>query len=290
MKTEIATKHGKIRLPAFMTDATYGSIKSLSFKDVKDAGVKEIVTTTMHIEQNIGSQFIKDFGGIHEFFGWDRPILSDRGGWQVFSLINSKTEARNTKSSVRNFITEAGCSFIDPKTGNQFLLSPESSQVIQYNLGSDIVTVLDNPILGNVSLAERKECVRINTLWAERSKKKFLELHNVKNLTEKSSLERPLIGCVIQGGNDYELRKQSATELIDIDFDIYNFGGMPLHTGVTWLTESPSGFYHEMLDYVAKLIPDNTLKYAIGVGQPDDIAFCVDAGWDLFDTVLPTRN
>ncbi len=292
MKKELNTNHGKIQLPAFMPDATYGSLKAVSFPDAKKAGVKEIVTTTLHIEQKIGSQYIKEMGGLHKFFGWDRPILTDSGGWQVFSLINSKKEIRNSKS--KNFITDVGCSFIDPATGDHALLTPESSQVIQHNLGSDIRTVLDDPILGDATYAQRKECIRINTLWAKRSKIKFEEL-NSKFEKEDSDFEfrssdLPLLGCVIQGGNDFELRKISAEQLIEIDFDIYNFGGMPLHTGETWKTEQKKGFYHEMLYYVSKLIPDDKYKYAMGVGQPDDIAFCVDAGWDLFDTVLPTRN
>src|SRR5690606_34894496 len=145
----------------------------------------------------------------------------------------------------KNKISDLGCSFVDPNTGNHSLLTPESSQVIQNNLGADIVTVLDDPILGDASYAERKECIRINTLWAKRSKKEFDRLNPDK-------ANRPLIGCVIQGGNDYELRKISAEELLEIDFDIYNFGGIPMHTQVTWLTESKEGFYHEMLEYVAK--------------------------------------
>lgn len=289
-KTEIKTKHGEIRLPAFMPDATYGSIKAISFNDAKNAGVKEIVTTTLHIEQKIGSEFIKDFGGIHKFFGWDRPILTDSGGWQVFSLIN------RAKASKKNSISELGCTFEDPISKKISILTPESSQVIQHNLGADIVTVLDNPIIGNDTFAKRKECVRINTIWAKRSKSKFLELNEIPDLDQISDLNsgsktiRPLIGAVIQGGNDFELRKQSADELLEIDFDIFNFGGIPMHTGETWLTNPSKGFYHDMLEYVANLIPQNKLKYAMGVGQPDDIAFCVEKGWDLFDTVLPTRN
>ncbi len=295
MKTrkDIKTKHGDIQLPAFMPDATYGSIKAISFEDAKKAGVQEIVTTTLHIEQKIGSQYIKDFGGIHKFFSWDRPILTDSGGWQVFSLINSKNSSSSKKKPAnksnhsKNKISELGCSFVDPNTGNQSLLTPESSQVIQYNLGADIVTALDDPILGDASYKERKECVKINTKWAKRSKQKFLELRTKKELEAD---DRTLIGCVIQGGNDYELRKQSAAELIDLDYDIYNFGGLPLHTPETWKTENPEGFFHEMLQYVSELIPETKLKYAMGVGQPEDIAYCVDIGWDLFDTVLPTRN
>src|SRR5260221_7717307 len=102
MNKSIPTKHGNISLPAFMPDATYGTVKSLSFKDVKDSGVKEIVTTTLHLEQKLGSEYIKSLGGIHKFMGWNRPILSDSGGRQVFSLINSKSQIQNSKSTSRN--------------------------------------------------------------------------------------------------------------------------------------------------------------------------------------------
>lgn len=270
----IATKHGNVNLPAFMPDATYGSIKSISFEDAKKAGVKEIVTTTLHIEEKIGSNLIKNFGGIHKFFNWDSPILTDSGGWQVFSLINSKKLSKN-------FATEVGCSFFNGDTGKQTLLTPESSMLIQANLGSDIMTVLDYPILGDAAFNERKECVDRNTRWAERAKKKFDQIY--RN-------DKPKLGCVIQGGNDFELRKQSSEQLLDLDFDIYNFGGLPMHTPETWKNKSRSGFFHDMLEYVSTLIPDDKYKYAMGVGQPIDIAFCVDVGWDLFDTVLPTRN
>lgn len=276
-KTAIETKHGNINLPAFMPDATYGSIKAISFQDAENAGVNAIVTTTLHIEEKIGSKFIKDFGGIHKFFGWNHPVLTDSGGWQVFSLINSK------RGGNKNFATEVGCSFFNEDTGQQTLLTPESSIIIQSNVGADIMTVLDYPILGDASYNERKECVERNTRWAIRAKKKFDEIY-------KDKKNRPLLGCVIQGGNDFELRELSAKQLLELDFDIYNFGGLPMHTPETWKNKSKVGFFHEMLDYVSKLIPDDKFKYAMGVGQPTDIAFCVEAGWNLFDTVLPTRN
>jgi len=287
---KVLTKHGLIELPAFMPDATYGSIRAISFKDAEESGINEIVTTTLHIEEKIGSTYIKELGGINKFFKWNRPILTDSGGWQVFSLIN------NSKNN-KNIISSLGCSFINPINGKSSLLTPESSQIIQNNIGSDIVTVLDNPILGDVSYSERKECVRINTNWAERSKKKFIEINNLVNMESFKfdsnytvGEKRPLIGSVIQGGNDFELRKLSAQQLIELDFDMYNFGGMPLHTKETWRTESKKGFYHEMLHFVSELIPNNKIKYAMGVGQPEDIAYCVDFGWHMFDTVLPTRN
>lgn len=302
---EIQTKHGTINLPAFMPDATYGSIKTASFGDVQKAGIEQVVTTTLHLEQKIGSQYIKKMGGIHKFFGWDRPILTDSGGWQVFSLINAKknpsgfaTSPLNKREEVRrrrtggvgNFITDLGCTFIDPDTGNSALLTPESSITIQYNLGADIMTALDNPIVGDASLHDRKESVRITTDWARRSKKRFQELHVGDETFHRLHEAPPLLGAVIQGADDFKLRKQSAEELLELDFDLYNFGGIPMMREVTWKNDHPTGFYKEMLHYVSELIPNDKIKYAMGVGQPEDIAACIEYGWQLFDTVLPTRN
>lgn len=284
-KMEIKTKHGIIKTPAFMPDATYGSIRNVSFDDAKKAGVGEIVTTTLHIENKIGSEYIRDFGGIHKFFGWNRPILSDSGGFQVFSLIHA------AKDKDLNKITDAGCSFVNPETGQTKFLSPEISQIIQFNLDSDICTVLDEPTVRDAPRSILKNSLRRNTEWAKRSKQKFLELHN---LTEEDfnnpKIERPLLGAVIQGGNDLNLRKQSAEELIEIGFDMYNFGGMPLHSSSSWRNDADKGFHHELLTKVAELIPEDKIRYAMGVGTPDDIEFCINTGWDIFDTVLPTRN
>lgn len=276
-KTTLKTKHGDIALPAFLPDATYGSIRAASFNDVKTAGINELVTTTLHLEQKIGSLYIKKMGGIHKFFGWDRPILTDSGGWQVFSLINSD------KANKQNKITQIGCSFIDPDSGDYSLLTPEGSIQIQANLGSDIMTVLDDPIIGDASLFARKESVDITTDWARRSKKKFDQIFEGQS-------DRPYLGAVIQGADDFEMRKVSAEQLLELDLDFYNFGGIPLYIGATWKEDNKSGFYREMLQYVSELIPDNKYKYAMGIGQPDDIAYCIDVGWDVFDTVLPTRN
>lgn len=272
MNKVIETKHGKIETPAFMPDATYGSIKTISFNDAKHCKVSEIVTTTLHLEQKLGSNFIKQNGGIHKFIGWDRPILSDSGGWQVYSLINSK-------KSKRNFITEAGCSFIDNNTGKQTFLSPENSIEIQANIGADILTALDNPIGATESLKARKDSIKLNTIWAKRAMKSFKKLSGEFK-----------IGGVIQGAGDFELRKISALELLNLNFDLYNFGGIPMYYGESWKSDKEHRLYYEMLEYVSNLIPENKIKYAMGVGQPKDIAFCVDYGWDLFDTVLPTRN
>ena len=287
MEKILKTRNGNLNLPVFLPDATYGSIKTLSFSDVKKTGTQGIVSTTLHLENKVGSRYIKDLGGLHKFMGWNKPILTDSGGWQVFSLINSGTKNNKKMGAV----SELGCTFIDPATGSSMLLTPESSIQIQSNLGSDIMTVLDDPIIGDASLAERKESVRITTNWAKRSKKMFEKIYSVSNSDNTDiGLKRPLLGAVVQGADDFENRRISAEQLIEIGFDLYNFGGIPTYKGFSWKDDEKKGFYHEMLHYVSELLPKDKYKYAMGIGQPDDIAFCVEHGWNIFDTVLPTRN
>ena len=280
----IETLHGTIQTPAFMPDATYGAVKAMTFKDVEQTGVKELVTTTLHIEQQLGSEYIKQLGGLHKFFGWERPILTDSGGFQVFSLIHRQANKANK-------ITDAGCSFIDQATGKFQLLTPEISQIIQHNLGSDICVVLDEPVVHDGPTSQASRAVKRTTEWAKRSKQKFLELNNLtENDFNDPKVKRPLLTAVIQGGNNFELRKQSADELQEIGFDIYGFGGLPIHNTHSWKNDAPKGFYHDLLRYVGSLVHGNKPKYGLGIGTPDDLIFCSKLGWELFDTVLPTRN
>lgn len=284
MNKVIKTLHGDIAGPAFMPDATYGAVKTLSFGDVATSGIRELVTTTLHLEQNLGSKYIAEYGGLHKFFNWDRPILTDSGGFQVFSLIYRRPNASN-------LITDAGCSFIDHRTGKHSLLTPEISQIIQHNLGSDIRVVFDEPVVHDGPLSQAQNAVRRTTEWAKRSKAQFLKLNGLTEADfNNPEIKRPLLVAVIQGGNYFDLRRQSAEELLEIGFDIYGFGGLPLHNTFSWKNDAPSGFYHELLDYVSSLVPDDKLKYGLGIGTPDDLKYCAGLGWDLFDTVLPTRN
>lgn len=281
---KLETLHGTIELPAFLPDATYGTIKALSFEDVRNSGTNELVTTTLHLENKLGHDYVEKFGGLHKFFNWNRPILTDSGGYQVFSLIY-----RNPNNS--NAITDAGCTFVDFNTGDTKFLSPEISQIIQKKLGSDIVTVLDVPLRNDASAFEMEQAIKRNTEWVKRSKEKFLELHNLtENDFNNPDIKRPLIGAVVQGGNNKEYRKMSAESLVEIGFDLYNYGGPPIHNEKSWYTSAPKGFNREMLEYVSTLLPDDKVKYAMGVGSPDDIIFSYSVGWNFFDTVLPTRN
>lgn len=281
---KLETLHGDILFPAFMPDATYGTVKGMSFGDLKTTGIKELVTTTLHIEQTLTSEYIEKYGGLHKFFNWNRPILTDSGGFQVFSLIH-RTKNKD------NVITDAGCSFTDYKTGKHSLLTPEISQIIQHRLGSDIRVVLDEPVVHDGALSQAKTAVKRTTDWAKRAKKKFLELNNLSEADfNNPQIKRPLLTAVIQGGNNFDLRRQSAEELLQIGFDIYGFGGLPLHNTFSWKNDAPTGFHHELLEFVSNLVPNDKLKYGLGIGSPDDIEYCAQLGWHLFDTVLPTRN
>ncbi len=280
----IQTLHGEIATPAFLPDATYGTVKAMSFRDVRESGINEIVTTTLHLEQKLGSKYVKERGGLHRFLNWDRPILTDSGGFQVFSLVHRRRNKANR-------ITDAGVSFLDPASGKYSLLTPESSQMIQHNLAADIRVVLDEPINHEDGPAQASRAVTRTTKWAKRSKQKFLELNGLSEADfQNPDIRRPLLVGVIQGGNDFALRRQSAEQLQEIGFDIYGFGGLPLHKEVTWKEGGPVGFFHELVEYVGSLVTDGKPRYGLGIGTPDDLVFCSEQGWDLFDTVLPTRN
>jgi len=281
---KIQTPHGNLQTPIFMPDATYGVVTGLSSHDLELTNTKALVTTTLHIEQKLSSEYISKVGGLNKFIGWDSPILTDSGGFQVFSLINRQKDSKN-------LITDAGCSFTSPIEGKYNFLSPENSQTIQHNIGSDIRIVLDEPVIEDGSLASIKRSVQRTTLWAKRSKEMFLKLHN---LTEKDFLnpdiKRPLLCAVIQGGNNFKYREISANQLVEIGFDIYGFGGIPVHNKLSWKRDAPKGFYKELVAYVASLIPEDKIRYGLGIGSPDNIKYAIKCGWDIFDCVLPTRN
>jgi queuine tRNA-ribosyltransferase len=279
-KKIIKTRRGEIKTPAFLPDATYGSINTISFADAASAGVDEIVTTTLHIELKLGSEYISKMGGLHNFFGWNRPILTDSGGFQVFSLIYRKPNKYN-------FIDDDAAHFKDPANGSIYSLSPEKSLSIQHLLDSDIRVVLDEPLAHGADAKLNKASVERTTMWAKRSKRKFLQLlaideEEYAKTSVDDEYERPLLGAVIQGSDSRELRKRSAEELIEIGFDSYNFGGLAL--------DEKGQLDLELSQYLVELLPEDKIRYAMGVGTPDNIIALAKMGWDLFDCVLPTRN
>lgn len=271
---EVATLHGTIQTPAFFPDATYGSVKMLTFDDILECGINQVLSTTLHLHISPGDDFIKQLGGMHTFFGWEKPILTDSGGWQVFSLINQTGNGK---------VTKRGAKFKMPNTGDKEFLTPEKSIEIQKNLGSDIMIVLDNPILGSKTKDENKKAVDITIEWARRAKEQFLKIHKLTNDAFKKTdgSERPLLIAVIQGGDYLDLREECAKELKEIGFDGYGYGGIVIRENEK---------RYDLLKQFSQLVPDDKICYGMGVGLPEDIKFCIKQGYDFFDCVIPTRN
>ncbi len=254
--------HGFVDTPTFMPIATTAAIKGLESEDIKALGGQIILGNTYHLELRPGSELIKNLGGLHKFMSWDGPILTDSGGFQVFSL-----------AKIRK-ITEEGVTFNSHIDGKEIFLSPERSMEIQMNLGSDIIMAFDEC----TEIAEREEVeksVELTTRWALRSKNAFPS--KPYTLTPK-----PCIFGIVQGGIFPDLRKKSAQEIVDIGFDGYAIGGLSVGE------EEQSML--DMIEVVAPLLPEDKPRYLMGVGTPRNIIEAVARGIDMFDCVLPTRN
>jgi queuine tRNA-ribosyltransferase len=268
---KIRTKNGEINTPFFMPDATRGFIKSLSKQDLEAVNVCPMVVNTYHLFLNPGMDLIKDGGGIHNFMNWNQPLLSDSGGYQIFSLIH-----RNPKMGK---ITDEKAIFHSPLDGHRYELTPEKSIQIQFDLGVDMMVVLDDVPPNNYSKSGISEAVERTIDWARRCKVEY-EKQLEKRKIKKS--ERPLIFGVIQGGIHSDLRRHCAEELVKLDFDGYGFGARHI--------DEKGVFMGEMVAETARMIPENKLRFALGVGTPEDIIRFVACGWDMFDCVIPTRE
>ncbi len=267
----IKTTHGKIQAPFFMPDATYGAIRSLTVAEAKSLNIQACVVNTLHLYLKPGAQLIKSTGGIHNFMKWDGPLLSDSGGFQVYSLIH--------KNKKMGKITEKGAVFRSPSDGSQHLLTPEKSIQIQFDLGVDMMVCLDDVPPHDFSKVKIIDAVERTIRWAKRCKKEYDKQCAKRKLTGSS---KPLLFAVIQGGTYSDVRKHCASELIKIGFDGYGYGARPVDT--------EGNFMSEILQVNADLIPKDSLKFALGTGTPLDIVRCSKMGWDIFDCVIPTRE
>lgn len=278
---KVATKSGVIDTPFFMPDATRGFVKSLSRRDLENAGAGPMVVNTYHLYLQPGIEMIKKAGGIHEFMHWDKPLLSDSGGYQIFSLIH--------KNPKMGKITDEKAVFKSPLDGRRHELTPEKSIQIQFDLGVDMMVVLDDVPPNSYPEEKIKKAVDRTLFWAERCMIEYCRQLRIRNIKEK---DRPLIFCVIQGGKYYELRKKCLEGLMKIDFsaqggpasgwDGYGFGARHV--------DEDGNFMDEMVRETAHMIPENKLCFALGVGTPEDIVKFVNYGWDMFDCVIPTRE
>ena len=270
---KIKTIHGVINTPVFMPDATRGFIKTLGTADLANLKMGPLVVNTLHLYLQPGMKVIKKARGIHKFMGWNGSLLSDSGGYQVFSLIH--------KNPKMGKITDDGAVFKSPLDGSKHILTPEKSIQIQFDLGVDMMVCLDDCPPNDYDRKKLAKAVERTITWAKRCKKEY----NKKIENRQSKIEnykRPLLFAVIQGGADLELRRYSAEELIKIGFDGYGFGARPV--------DAEGKFLGDILKRTAEMIPENSLRFALGIGLPEDIARCVSYGWDIFDCVIPTRE
>ena len=250
---------GTVRTPAFMPVGTLGTVKGLRPENVEELGADILLGNTFHLWLRPGTDVIKAHGDLHDFMNWKKPILTDSGGFQVFSL-----------SDIRK-VTEEGVNFRHPINGSKLFLSPEISMQIQHDLGSDIVMQFDECIGLPATENEMARAMRLSLRWAERSKREFERLGN----------QNSLFG-IIQGGSNERLREESLKGLTDIGFDGYAIGGLAVG--------EPKEVMYKALNHIAPSMPEDHPRYLMGVGTPMDILQGVLNGVDMFDCVMPSRN
>lgn len=256
---QLTFDRGTVQTPVFMPVGTCGTVKGLTPEEVKDLNAEIILGNTFHLWLRPGTDVVKLHSDLHGFMGWDKPILTDSGGFQVFSL-----------GKLRK-IKEEGVHFQSPIDGSKIFLSPEVSMQIQYDLGSDIVMSFDECTPYPATLDYAKSSMELSMRWAKRSKDEFNRLEN----------KNALFG-IVQGGVYPELRKISVDKLLEIGFDGYAVGGLAVG--------EPKEEREKILNYVLELLPTDKPRYLMGVGKPEDIVEAVRRGIDMFDCVMPTRN
>ena len=248
---------GSVETPAFMPVGTYGTVKGMLPRDIKGIGAEIILGNTFHLWLRPGTDIIEQHGDLHDFMGWDGPILTDSGGFQVFSLGDMRK------------ITEEGVKFQSPVDGARVFLDPETSMAIQRSLGSDIVMIFDECTPYPATLDEAQRSMELSLRWAARSK------------AAHGESSAALFG-IIQGGMHESLRKVSLEGLIDIGFDGYAIGGLSVG--------EPKDEMMAVLDMMQPIMPEDKPRYLMGVGTPADLLEGVRRGVDMFDCVMPTRN
>jgi queuine tRNA-ribosyltransferase len=287
---ELTTPHGVVQTPAFMPVGTRGAVKSITQRDLEDLGAEIILGNTYHLYLKPGDGLIARCGGLHRFMAWDRPILTDSGGYQVFSL-----------ASIRK-IREEGAEFRSHLDGSLHLLTPEKAVDIQLQLGSDIAMVLDEVVgtdapgkvrgtalaAGDRAPAPTETVVRgameRSVRWARRARERQLRLRHDPASAPEVLITNPgqaQFG-IIQGGTSPALRRESVEQTVEIGFEAYAIGGLSVG--------EPVDVMYDVVSQTAPLLPEDRARYLMGTGMPDDLFECVARGIDMFDCVLPTRN
>lgn len=270
----LKTKNGIVYTPFFMPIATKGAVKNLIPEELKLLGAEIVLSNTYHLFLKPGEKIIKKLGGLHKFMNWPGPILTDSGGFQVFSLAKTRK------------IKDDGVEFQSEIDGQKFFLTPEKAIQIQLDLDSDIIMSLDECVGWPCSKAKAEKAVQRTSHWAKLGKDKFEGFLNkklrTKNKKYKLKNNKPLLFGIIQGSTYEDLRLKSAKEITALDFDGYAIGGLAVGEPVKEM--------YKVLDYLVPLLPKDKPRYLMGVGKPEQIVEAVKRGIDMFDCVIPTRE
>lgn len=265
---ELRTPHGTVQTPVFMPVGTRGAVKAVTHRDLEDLGAQIILGNTYHLYLRPGGPVIARAGGLHRFIGWPHPILTDSGGYQIFSL-----------AAMRR-IGEEGATFRSHLDGSLHLLTPELATDVQAQLGSDIAMVLDQCIATPAPKEAARAAMERSLRWAGRARERLLELRNSPDALVTNPGQAQF--GIVQGATYPDLRTESAQATVDIGFDAYAIGGLSVG-------EAPEVMY-DIVARTAPLLPEDRPRYLMGSGMPDDLFECVARGIDMFDCVLPTRN
>jgi queuine tRNA-ribosyltransferase len=269
---ELETPHGVVQTPAFMPVGTRGAVKAITQRDLEDLGAEIILGNTYHLYLRPGDALIARAGGLHRFIGWDRPILTDSGGYQIFSL-----------AAMRR-IRDEGAEFRSHLDGSLHLLTPERATDIQSQLGSDVAMVLDHCLASAADHDAARDAMERSARWAERARARFLELRDSPATRADVIVSNPgqaQFG-IIQGGVHPDLRTESVQRTVAIGFEAYAIGGLSVG--------EPVDVMYDVVAHTAPLLPEDRPRYLMGTGMPGDLIESVARGVDMFDCVLPTRN
>ena len=260
---EISTGHGTFQTPIFLPVGTQGTVKAIQQRELDEIGSKIILGNTYHLYLRPGTDVLEQAGGLHKFMNWSKPILTDSGGFQVFSL-----------SALRK-VSNDGVEFKSHLDGSVHFFTPEKVVNIQRIIGSDIMMVLDECLENPAERSKVKESIKLTYDWAKRSKKEF------DNTKDKYGLKQFIFG-IVQGSTYNDLRKESAESLCEIDFDGFAIGGLAVG--------EENHLMYDIVEYTAEYMPKNKPRYLMGVGTPEDLLNAIERGMDMFDCVMPTRN
>ncbi|MBR2571131.1 MAG: queuine tRNA-ribosyltransferase family protein [Clostridia bacterium] len=265
---DLITRHGPVPLPNFFPDATYGAIRATGFEDMEGSGLTGLVMNSYHLMNRPGPKAIKAMGGLNAFTGFSGPILTDSGGFQLYSLIRENPAYGEIRPGGIIFRPDMGREKLD--------FTPEKCIQAQFQYGSDIMMALDVCTAPDDPYEVQKRSVDLTVAWGRRCREAF------DTLTAGMRGQRPLLFGIVQGGADRDLRIECGKRLEEIGFDGYGFGGWPL--------DADGRYREDVLRYACEAMPDHKPKYAMGLGRPEEIVRLVKMGYSLFDCVIPTRE